>query len=174
MFRYPYLLEGDTVEKRRTVRHYLEQHYYSIANATIEAGDLAYNPPFARCVEKQDKDALDNLHQLFVRGHLDELRRVRDLTQRMEKRDVPHVLLLHVGAADADALDGLLTAYEQEGAHWIDLRTALADPFYSFDPDLPAAEGEAFAYRVAKAKGVTIAPSTFTRGLDARLDALCR
>lgn len=174
VFRYPYLFEGNTLDKRRQVRRYLEQHYYTIAHVTIDADDWAYNPPFARCAEKHDNESLDTLHGLFVRGHLDELRRVRDLTQKTEHRDVPHVLLLHVGIADADALDSVLTVYEHEGAHWIDLRDALADPYYSFDPDLAATYGSAFPYRVAKAKGVTIEPSTFARGLEERLDAMCR
>src|SRR5205807_5219743 len=35
-FRYPYLHEGDTVEKRREVRAYLKAHGYRIAQVTLD------------------------------------------------------------------------------------------------------------------------------------------
>jgi hypothetical protein len=71
-------------------------------------------------------------------------------------------------------MDALLSAYEREGVAWIDLRTALADPFYAADPGLPAAYGAAFPYMVAKARGVSVAPPIFARGLEERLERTCR
>ena len=84
------------------------------------------------------------------------------------------MLLLHIGAADADALDALLSAYEKEGVRWIPLAKALADPFYAFDPALPARYGAAFPYLVAKSRGVKMQAPTFGVDLEAQLERLCR
>lgn len=174
LFRYPFLYEGDTLEKRDAVRGYLHDHGYAIAQVTIDADDWAYNPPFARCTTRGDAAALATLRKSFVEEHVEELRRMRELTRQLVQRDVPHVLLLHIGAADADAVDELLTAYEREGARWIDLRAALADPFYAIDPHLPARAGAAFPYRVAKARGVPVPQPVFARDLEDRLAKMCR
>ncbi len=174
VFRYPFLFEGDTLEKREAVRRYLAEHRYAIAEVTIDADDWAYNPPFARCTERADAAALASLRRSFVEGHVEELRRVRELAQRLVHREVRHVLLLHIGAADADAIEELLTAYEGEGVRWIDLRTALADPFYAIDPAQPARYGAAFPYLLAKARGVSAPPAVFARGLEERLEQVCR
>ena len=37
--RYPYLREGDTVEKRRAVRAYLQAHQYRVAQVTLDWED---------------------------------------------------------------------------------------------------------------------------------------
>jgi hypothetical protein len=98
---------------------------------------------------------------------------VRALTRELTGRDVRHVLLLHIGAADADAMDELLTAYEREGVPWVDLRTALADPFYAIDPHLPHAYGAAFPYVVTKARAVALPPHP-EREVEHRAESMCR
>lgn len=173
-FRYPFLFEGDTMDKRKGVRDHLAKRGYAIAEVTIDADDWAFNPPFARCSDKGDVAALAELRRDFVAAHVEELRRMRSLTRELMGREVPHVLLLHVGAADADAIDDLLTAYEREGAVWIELRAALADPFYTIDPALPVKWGWAFPYAVAKARGVTAPPPIFARDLEEKLGRVCK
>src|SRR6267378_4935391 len=48
--RYPYLHEGDTLEKRRAVRDYLKAHGYKIAQVTLDWQDYMWNGAYARCV----------------------------------------------------------------------------------------------------------------------------
>ena len=79
-------------------------------------------------------------------------------------------------SASTRALDELLTAYEREGVRWIDLPTALADPFYAIDPDLATAAGAALPYLLLKARegeALTL-PARPRRGLVEALDAVCR
>ena len=52
--RYPYLHEGDTVEKRRAVRAYLKTHGYRIAQVTLDWEDYLWNTAYARCAAKND------------------------------------------------------------------------------------------------------------------------
>lgn len=171
-FRYPFLFEGDTLAKRDAVRRYLSNHAYTIAEVTIDGDDWAWNPPFARCMDRKDTAALAELRRGYVQTHVDELRYMRMVTRQLTGRDVKHVLLLHIGAADADAMDDLLTAYEREGVRWIDLPTALADPFYSFDTHLAWKAGAAYPYAVARSRHVAL-PAPPARPAEDRLDATC-
>jgi hypothetical protein len=113
------------------------------------------------------------LRQMFVNIHVNELRQMRQVTRQLEGRDVRHVLLLHAGVADADAIDELLTAYEKEGVRWIDLATALSDPFYARDPAQLVRFGAALPYLVARARKVAIGPSKVPRDLGRTLEAIC-
>lgn len=174
IYRYPFLFEGDTADKRDGVRRYLRERGYLTAHVSIDADDWAFNGPFARCAARGDTAALARLRADFVTAHVEELGRMRELGRALVGREIKHVLLLHVGVADADAMDALLTAYEREGARWIELREALSDPFYALDGGPPARAGAAFPYRAARARGVKAPPPIFARGLEERLDAVCR
>jgi peptidoglycan/xylan/chitin deacetylase (PgdA/CDA1 family) len=50
VFRYPYLHEGDTLQKRRAVRRWLAAQGYQIAQVTVYFDDWAWNDAYARCV----------------------------------------------------------------------------------------------------------------------------
>jgi peptidoglycan/xylan/chitin deacetylase (PgdA/CDA1 family) len=173
VYRYPYLFEGNTIEKREAVRGYLGAHGYTVAEVTIDGDDWAWNPPFARCQDRRDVLGIFELRRGYVETHVSELRYARELTRRLAGRDVKHVLLLHIGAADAYSIDALLTAYEREGVRWIDLRSALADPFYANDPHLATKAGAAFPYPLAKAKGIDRPPLPARPAEDA-LEQTCR
>jgi peptidoglycan-N-acetylglucosamine deacetylase len=174
VFRYPYLQQGDTVEKRDGVRRLLSETGYAVAEVTIDADDWAYNPPFVRCAERGDQSTLVALRRWFVREHVEELRRVRAITRKLAGRDVPQVLLLHAGAADADAIDALLTAFEAEGARWVGLRAALDDPFSAPATHAPVPFGSALPYVLAGEHGLKVDPPVWARGLETRLNAVCR
>ncbi|HEY8089082.1 MAG TPA: polysaccharide deacetylase family protein, partial [Polyangiaceae bacterium] len=173
VFRYPFLLEGDTLEKRDAIRQYLAEHRYAIAEVSVDGDDWAWNGPWARCQERHDAAALAELRRGYVKTQVQELLYAREVTRRLAERDVKQVLLLHVGAADADAADALLTAYEAQGVRWIDLQTALADPFYAFDPHMPWKAGAAFPYAVARARGVKL-PEAPRRPEEDALESTCR
>jgi len=48
MFRYPYLSEGDTLEKRNKVRDYLNSKGYRIAQVTVDFADWAWTDAYMR------------------------------------------------------------------------------------------------------------------------------
>jgi peptidoglycan/xylan/chitin deacetylase (PgdA/CDA1 family) len=48
-FRYPYLHEGDTLEKRRAVRAFLASNGYRLAQTTMDFEDYLWNSAHARC-----------------------------------------------------------------------------------------------------------------------------
>jgi peptidoglycan-N-acetylglucosamine deacetylase len=173
VFRYPFLYEGDTPEKRDGVRRYLREHRYLKAEVSIDADDWAFNAPFSRCTAQNDAPSLAKLRRIFVEVHVDELRRMRELSRAIMHREVRHVLLLHIGVADADVIEDLLVAYEKQHVKWIDLRTALADPFYGLDSGPPARYGAAFPYRLAKARAMDALPAIFERDLEDELARVC-
>ena len=83
---------------------------------------------------------------------------MRAAAQKLAGREIAQVLLLHINAIDADRMDALLAAYESEGARFVELREALADPIYAIDPGVAVKWGAAFPYLLAKGRAVQLPP----------------
>jgi peptidoglycan-N-acetylglucosamine deacetylase len=169
--RYPFLDEGDTVEKRREVRAYLKNHGYRIAQVTLDFQDWAWNDPYARCVEKKDDKSIGRLKKMYV----DTASEFLDLDPKLAKlvygRDIKHVLLLHVGAFETVMLPRLMELLKQRGYKLITLPEAESDEAYKSDPDVVLTEGGTLLEQMIVAKHLQMpqhAPVPITE-----LEAMC-
>jgi len=142
-FRYPYLHEGGTLEKRRAVRAWLSEHGYRVAEVNMDFGDYLWNDPYARCVVKHDEAAIKKLHDSYLATADEYVGVFRKLSQMVYGRDVKYILLMHIGAFDAKMLPELLELYRKHGFTFISLQEAEQDPIYKDDPDIGSVGGGA-------------------------------
>jgi peptidoglycan/xylan/chitin deacetylase (PgdA/CDA1 family) len=170
-FRFPFLEEGNSVEKREQLRSWLTQHGYRIAEVSMDFQDYNWNEPYARCAAKHDQAAIESLHNSYLDAADEAIRVYRQVAQTLYQRDVPYVLLLHVGAFDARMLPDLIGLFRSRGFAFVTLQQAMADPIYSFDPKVPSPSGNTFNEMVAQARNVNI-PYMTDRSKE--LDAMCR
>jgi peptidoglycan/xylan/chitin deacetylase (PgdA/CDA1 family) len=170
-FRYPYLEEGDTLAKRIAVRDYLFAHDYKIAEVTLDFEDYLWNEPYARCMAKHDDAAVAALEKSYL-GTADEFIGVfRGLSQKLYGRDIPYVLLLHVGAFDARMLPRLIALFRERGFQFVTLEQAQKDPAYSFDANIGYPFGGTMMELVSHIKGVNYPDNKYP---EKELDAMCR
>src|SRR5262245_14137643 len=134
-FRYPFLREGDALDKRRAVRAWLREHEYTIAQVTLDYEDYLWNTPYARCVAKRDQAAIDWLRASYLATAKRYIRLDREMARLVMKRDVDHVLLLHLGAFTSAILPDLLDLLQAEGLTLATLEEVQKDPLYREDPD---------------------------------------
>ena len=134
--RYPNLAEGDTPQKREGARRFLAEHGYKIAAVTMSFGDYLYNGPYARCVAKKDEASIAQLEASYLAAADATIDYTRAMSKALYGRDIPYVLLMHVGALDARMLPRLLKLYRDKGFTFISLQDAEKDPFYKNDLDL--------------------------------------
>jgi acetolactate synthase regulatory subunit len=172
ILRYPYLREGDTLAKRRAVREKLRERGYRIAQVTANFDDYAYNDPYARCLAKGDAASVEWLKRSYEERAARSLDEASAEARRLLGRDIPHVMLLHVGAFQTVMLGRLLEIMEARGFGLVTLEEAQSDPAYAIDPDRPAAVGTTLLQQIADAKGMALQASPDDR--FARLGALCR
>lgn len=160
-FRYPFLSEGATPEKRAAVRSWLASKGYRIAHANVSVGDWNYPEPYARCLAKQDKAGIARLETLYLKAADDGLAYARAASAALNGRDVPYVLLQHVGAFQAHMLPQLVTLYRAKGVRFVSLDQAEADPYYKayVDPSLPAPPGDFGSALRAQGKPVPPPPA---------------
>ena len=142
-FRYPFLDEGETPEKRAEVRKYLADHGYKVAAVTMSFGDYMWNEPYARCVARNDQDGIATLKSSYLAAADESITRYREMSQKLYGRDIPYVLLMHIGSLDAEMLPQLLQLYRKRGFKFMSLREAESDEVYRADihPDQPLRAG---------------------------------
>jgi len=133
--RYPYLHEGDTVEKRRAVRDYLKTHGYKIAQVTLDWEDYMWNSAYARCVAKEDKKSMDWLRTSYLGTASAYLDLGREMAKLVYGHDINHVLLLHLGAFSSSILPDVFDLLKKKGFQLVTLEEAESDPAYQSDPD---------------------------------------
>ena len=151
-FRYPYLDEGDTLEKRRAARAYLKDRGYRIAQVSLDFEDYAWNGPYARCSEKKDEKAIAWLKESYLNTATEYMKLGQQLSQQLFARNVKHILLMHVGAFDAEMLPQLLAQMKQQGFKFITLKEAESDPVYEIDPDIVRKEGSPILEQIMDAR----------------------
>jgi len=140
-FRFPYLNEGKDPAKRAAVRAELAKRGYRIAGVTMSFGDYMWNDAYARCATSADAKAIAWLEQSYLDAARESAEQSRAEAKAAYGRDIPYVLLMHVGAFDAHMLPRLLAQYRKEGFRFVSLPMAESDPAYAADvnPALPPA-----------------------------------
>jgi peptidoglycan/xylan/chitin deacetylase (PgdA/CDA1 family) len=152
--RYPYLHEGDTVEKRRAVREFLRANHYQVAQVTLDWEDYLWNSAHARCVDKGDTASIEWLRSSYLSEAERWIRAQRGFSQQVWGRDINHVMLLHLGSFSATILPDLFKLLDREGFDIVTLEEAQSDPIYQSDPDIGEPNGGTLTELMMQAKGI--------------------
>jgi peptidoglycan/xylan/chitin deacetylase (PgdA/CDA1 family) len=135
-FRYPYLHEGDTVEKRRAIRAYLKTHGYRIAQVTLDWEDYLWNMAYARCAAKNDMKSIEWLRSSYLNTASEFLDLGRAQAKLIYGHEINYVLLMHLGAFSSTILPEALDLLEKKGFKLVTLGEAESDAVYDGDPDV--------------------------------------
>jgi peptidoglycan/xylan/chitin deacetylase (PgdA/CDA1 family) len=168
--RYPFLVEGDTSEARAHVRGWLKDHGYRVASVTLSFEDWAFNEPYARCLAKDDTATATQLEARYLSWAQASLAYEQALSRQLYGREVPLVLLMHLGAMDAKMLPRLLAQYRAAGVRFVSLQQAMADPVYAADREMLPADSPTTLEAEALRRGLPIPPKSW----DLRMLDVCR
>jgi lysophospholipase L1-like esterase/peptidoglycan/xylan/chitin deacetylase (PgdA/CDA1 family) len=135
-FRYPFLSEGSTPAVRDAARANLKARGYRAAAVTMSFNDFKWNPVYAACAVKRDPVAVRALEASFLADARSAALAARARAKAQVGRDIPYVLLMHVGAFDARMLPRLLALYSEMGFRFVTLQEAESDPYYASAVDL--------------------------------------
>jgi peptidoglycan/xylan/chitin deacetylase (PgdA/CDA1 family) len=172
-FRYPYLHEGDTLEKRRAVRAFLATHRYKIAQTTLDFGDYYWNGAYGRCLEKKDEDGKRWLRESYIAAATDHTKMQVELSRQVFGRDIHHVMLLHLGAFSSHILPDLFDVLKKQNFEIVTLEAAQADPVYQMDPDVAHPRGGTHTELFMQAKNIAWPANSPTLPED-RLTTICK
>jgi peptidoglycan/xylan/chitin deacetylase (PgdA/CDA1 family) len=156
--RYPYLAEGNDPAKRDSARAVLARRGYRIAAVTMDYSDWQWNDAFVRCMapgRESELAALDTAYLANVRETAD---RSRALSRALYGRDVPYVLLTHIGMMEARMMPRVLEVYRQAGFRFTTLEAAQRDSIYRRDMDPGQPAGAPSLEARARQRGLPLPP----------------
>lgn len=148
-FRFPFLKEGDTAEKRDRFRALLLQRGYSIGHVTVDASDWYID---ARMRKRLDKDPHADTapYRDYYAAHIrDRGRYYRQLARDVLGHDIRHTLLVHHNLLNALYLGDVMPTLREDGWKWVDAPHAFRDPVFRREPNIVPA-GESLVWALAK------------------------
>jgi hypothetical protein len=110
LFRYPFLKEGDTAEKRDRFRALLKQKGYGVGHVTIDSSDWYVDDRMNAHLDQQPAATTEPYGDYLVSHLLDRAAFYRQLALDVLGHEIPHTLLLHHRMINALYLDDLMSA----------------------------------------------------------------
>jgi hypothetical protein len=156
-FRFPFLKEGDTRQKRDGARRALAERGYTNGYVTIDASDWAFDARLTRRLTRDPSADAAPFRAAYVAHMVDRARYYDDLARTVVGRSVAHTMLVHHSLLNALFLGDVLDALVAEGWTLVDAETAFADEIASRAPDVVPA-GESLLWSMAKERPALVAP----------------
>ena len=153
-FRFPYLKEGNTRQKRDGFRAFLDAHSYTSGAVSIDASDWYYSQRLRARLKAQPDADTRPYRDAYLRHLYDRAQYYDGLSRQVLGRSVAHVLLLHHNLINALFLADVIQMFRDKGWTPVDSEVAFKDPVYAMRPNtLPA--GESILWALAKEKGLS-------------------
>jgi peptidoglycan/xylan/chitin deacetylase (PgdA/CDA1 family) len=153
LFRFPYLHEGTTADKRDGARAFLRAAGYRLGTVTIDASDWYYDLRYRNWGQAHPGADPAPYRQAYLEHLWDRAQYYEELGKRVVGRSVKHTLLLHTNRINANFLPDVIRMFGAKGWKVIDAAEAFTDPILQSQPDvLPA--GQSVVWSLAKAKGI--------------------
>ena len=152
LFRFPYLKEGDTAQKRDRARSFLKERGYSIGYVTIDNSDWYIETRMKQRLAKNPEADLSGYREFYLSHIWDRATFYNDLARKVVGREVKHVLYIHHNLLSALFLDDLLSMFKKKGWRLTDAEEVYRDPLYSSAPKIVPA-GESLIWALAKQSG---------------------
>jgi peptidoglycan/xylan/chitin deacetylase (PgdA/CDA1 family) len=152
-FRYTYLREGNTPEKRDGMRAFLRQQGYRNAYVSLDTSDWRFDDKLRAMLSKNPQDELAPLRQLYLAHVKQRALAYRALSQQLQGRDIAQVLLLHHNLVNALWLDDIIAQFTDMGWTITTPAAAFADPVYQLAPER-AAPGQSLLLSMGRTMGL--------------------
>jgi len=149
LFRFPYLKEGNTAQKRDSMRVAMKTDGYKNGYVTIDASDWYIDAQISIALKKDINTDLTPYKEYYINHILDRAKYYDSLAHLVFKRDIKHTLLIHHSLLNALFLDDLLIALNENGWKLINAKEAYNDVISSQQPLIEPC-GESIVWQCAE------------------------
>ncbi|MFP5403587.1 MAG: polysaccharide deacetylase family protein [Gammaproteobacteria bacterium] len=153
-FRPPYLHLGQTAAVRAQFDAFLAARGYRVAPVTVNHSEWVFAVAYSRAQTQGNAEAAQRIAEAYLPYMEAELARAEQLALDRFGRPIPHVLLLHANALNADHVGALAARLQQRGYRFVTLDAALQDSAYATPLGTTLIEGESWLEHWARAAGL--------------------
>ncbi|CCQ12478.1 polysaccharide deacetylase-related protein [Pseudoalteromonas luteoviolacea B = ATCC 29581] len=132
-YRFPYLREGDTLQKRDGMRQFLTSENYFNAYITINNYDWYIENLFQEAIKSKPNLNFDALKSFYIDTLMEGINYYHQLALEQLGRAPKHVLLLHEMDITAMFIDDLVTELKTQGWNVIPISDAYSDPIAQYE-----------------------------------------
>lgn len=153
-FRHPFLHQGKTPDVRAAFQDFLGAHGYRVAPVTVNNAEWVFAAAYSQAQAQGDTDAARRIAAAYA-PYMDEVfARAEQLALDLFGRPIPHVLVLHANALNADHFDSLAATLRKRGYRFVSLDEALADSAYASPVGVSGNDGESWLECWARQAGL--------------------
>jgi hypothetical protein len=152
LYRFPFLKEGDTADKRDAMRNFLRSKGYSQGYVTIDASDWYVDARLAERLKKDPRLDIAPYREYYLRHLWDRATFYDELAKKVYGRPIKHTLLIHHSLLNALFLADVMQMFQQKGWTLISASEAYQDPIARLEPKTVPA-GESIVWASAKETG---------------------
>lgn len=163
-FRFTFLREGNTPEKRDGMRAFLRAKGWRNASVTLDTSDWRLDERLMQVLAARPGADLGPIKAAYLAHLKQRAEAYRDLSRRLLGRDIPQVMLMHHNLLNALFLGDAIAQFKAEGWTFIDPEQAYKDPVYESQPERPV-PGQSLLLSMARSKGWKLMPE-FERLVD--------
>lgn len=162
-FRFTFLREGDTPEKREGMKSFLKTKGLRNAYVSLDTSDWRLDSALVAALNAHPDADIAPFRATYLAHLRQRAEAYRDLSRRLFGRDIPQVLLLHHNLINALFLDDAIQLFNSLGWTIIDPGTAFQDFVYTLEPQRPS-PGQSLLISAARSLGYR--PDSWERLLD--------
>ncbi|GLH73627.1 polysaccharide deacetylase [Geothrix limicola] len=151
-FRFTFLREGNTPEKRDGIRAFLKAQGYRNAYVSLDTSDWRLDEALRTRLASQPDADLGPFRSAYLAHLRQRAEAYRDLSRRLFGRDIPQVMLLHHNLINALFLGDALQQFKTLGWTFVSPEAAFQDFVYSLSPQRPA-PGQSLLLSAARSLG---------------------
>lgn len=152
LYRFPFLKEGDTQEKRDAMRKALSEHGYGQGYVTIDASDWYVDSRLRDRLKLNPKADLTPYRDFYLTHMWNRAVFYNDLSKKVFGHDIKHTILIHHSLLNAFFLNDLMDMFKQKDWKLISVQEAYKDTIFKLAPQIIPA-GESIVWASAKESG---------------------
>jgi peptidoglycan/xylan/chitin deacetylase (PgdA/CDA1 family) len=152
-FRFTFLREGNTPEKRDGMRAFLQRTGYRNAYVSLDTSDWRLDGKLVQMLTADAKADVAPVKQAYLAHIRQRAIAYRDLSRRLEGRDIPQVILMHHNLLNALWLKDVIQQFRDMGWTITTPALAFADAVYQQAPERQV-PGQSLLLSIARAKGL--------------------
>lgn len=152
-FRFTFLREGNTPEKRDGMRAFLKQQGYRNAYVSLDTSDWRFDGKLREVLKKNPQADIAPVKRLYLAHVRQRALAYRALSQQLQGRDIAQVILLHHNLVNALWLDDVIAQFREMGWGVTTPAAAFADPVYQLTPER-AAPGQSLLLSMGRTLGL--------------------
>jgi len=152
IFRFPFLKEGNTLDKRDEFRRFLREHGYLNGSVTIDASDWYISSRLEKRLSQNPNADITPYRDYYLQHIWSRAQYYDGVVKEVLGRSPDHTLLLHHNLLNALFLGDIIQMFKDKEWKVINADKAFQDPIFKMMPNtLPA--GESLIWALAKQTG---------------------